>query len=130
MAVTFAMNGVYLGMAAGFLAGMATENVAVGVVVAIAGSVASYYGIRFIEKLLGRGIDAGFTALSNRMSNGRPPSQQYPPSQSYPHPVAPQQHPYPPAPQRYSPPNMTRYPAAGPTPNGHTAPHPNPYGGQ
>lgn len=72
MRITFALNGVYLGMAAGLLAGLASKNAAVGVVVAVVVSVAAWYGIRALEVLLGRSVNAGFTAVTNWLNRPRP----------------------------------------------------------
>ena len=68
MAVTFAGNGIYLGALAGLATAVVTRNLAAGVVVAVAASVAGWYAIRAMEKLLGRGVNAGFTAASNWMN--------------------------------------------------------------
>lgn len=67
---------------------MATNNAAVGVVAAIAGSVAGWYGIRLIEQLLDRGVDAGVTAVANMFAarKSAPPGQYSPPLSSSGHP--------------------------------------------
>lgn len=87
MAVTFAGNGIYLGALAGLATAVVTRNLAAGVVVAIAASVAGWYAIRAMEKLLGRGVNAGFTAASNWMHRPGPPQQYQPPplQQQYPY---------------------------------------------
>ena len=79
MAVTFAGNGIYLGALAGLATAVVTRNLAAGVVVAIAASVAGWYAIRAMEKLLGRGVNAGFTAASNWMNRPTPPQRYQPP---------------------------------------------------
>ena len=75
MNTTYAPNGILGGLAVGLLAFLATENVVVGIVVAIVASVACWYAIRGIEILLERGIDAGFAAAENlyRRRKGPPP---------------------------------------------------------
>jgi hypothetical protein len=79
MGYTFAANGVYVGAAVGLLAGISTKSVGIGIVVAIGVSVAAWYAIRAFEKMLGRGVSAGFTAAQNRMNRPRPPAQYQPP---------------------------------------------------
>ncbi|MBS9535893.1 hypothetical protein KIH27_20115 [Mycobacterium sp. M1] len=64
MAITYAHNGIWLGIGAALFAGMATENVAVAVIAGVAGAVAGVYAIRAIERLIDRGVEAGFTAVS------------------------------------------------------------------
>jgi hypothetical protein len=87
MAVTFAGNGIYLGALAGIATAVVTGNAAAGIVVAIVASVAAWYGIRAMEKLLGRGVNAGFSAASNWMNRPRPSQQHQPSPQWQPHPV-------------------------------------------
>ena len=94
MSITYAPNGIYLGAALGLMAGLATHNAGVGIVVAIAGSVAGWYGIRLIETLLSRGVSAGVTAVSNAVSARRSAA----PGPHSPSPAPPQGAPnYPPA---------------------------------
>lgn len=78
MALTFAGNGIYLGVLAGIAAAVVTKNAAVGVLVALVGSVGGWYAIRAFETLLGRGVDAGITAISNKFHATRPARSQYP----------------------------------------------------
>lgn len=94
MALTFAANGIYLGALAGLATAVMTNNVAAGFVVAVVASVAAWYAIRAIEKALGRGVNAGFTAASNWMNRPKPPQQYQPPQPWQPHPGQ-QQYPYP-----------------------------------
>lgn len=115
MAITLAGNGIYLGALAGIATAVVTENIAAGIVVAIVASVAGWYGIRAVEKVLGRGVSAGFTVASNWMNRPRPPQQYRPPPQWQPHPVQ-QQYPY----QQY--PNP-QYPQAGQPPQGQAPSH-------
>ncbi len=77
MALTTAPTGIYIGGALGVVAGLATQSLVIGVVVVIVASIACWYGIRAVEKLLGRGLDAGLTAISNRYSPPAPSCPQY-----------------------------------------------------
>jgi hypothetical protein len=63
------------------LAGISTKSAGVGIAVAIGASVAAWYAIRGFEKLLDRGVDAGFTAVRNQMNRPQPPSPYRPPPQ-------------------------------------------------
>jgi hypothetical protein len=123
-------------MGLGLLAGITAHNLAVGIVVAVGGSVAGWYGIRAMERLLGRGVNAGFAAISNRIKAAKnaPPATGYPqqpqgygtppsPPPGYPPPAAPPAHApapitngaanYPPA-QSYGYSRYPQPPAAGP----------------
>ncbi|KAA0018534.1 hypothetical protein [Antrihabitans cavernicola] len=67
MRFTGAPNGIVLG----FLVGVATSSAALGILVAIVGSIVGWYAIIAIERLVGRGAQAGFTALSKQYQNAK-----------------------------------------------------------
>ena len=54
---TYAYNGIILGILFGMAAGAYTESIPIGVIVAILGSVVCFLVIRFLENMLGKGID-------------------------------------------------------------------------
>lgn len=75
---TYAYNGIILGILFGMAAGAYMESVPIGVIVAILGSVICFLIIRFLENLLGRGIDKATDAVANqfakRSKKSAPPS--------------------------------------------------------
>jgi len=84
--VTFAPNGIYVGIGLGVVAGLASENLVAGIVVAIVGSVAAWWAIVGIEHLIGRGVEAGATAIGNAYQSRK--SRQAPQPPPNPHPGA------------------------------------------
>ncbi|MDH6244903.1 hypothetical protein M2432_002548 [Mycobacterium sp. OTB74] len=120
MGLTYAPNGVLVGMAAGLLVGVKTHSVAAGIAVAVVASVVCWYAIRGVEILLGRGLSAGFTALENRLSKPNRAQWNQPPPQppvTGAYPQAPQPYPGvapPPAsqqqPNSWGQPGQTQYP--------------------
>jgi len=67
MGITFAPTGVILGVLAGLLVAVASGSTALGVVVGIVASVAAWYAILGIEKVIDRGVEAGFAAVTKRV---------------------------------------------------------------
>ena len=65
---TYAYNGIILGILFGMAAGAYTESIPIGVIVAILGSVICFLIIRFLENLLGRGIDKATDAVANQFA--------------------------------------------------------------
>ena len=65
---TYAYNGIILGILFGMAAGAYMESVPIGVIVAILGSVICFLIIRFLENLLGRGIDKATDAVANQFA--------------------------------------------------------------
>ena len=65
---TYAYNGIILGILSGMAAGAYTESAPIGVIVAILGSVVCFLIIRFLENLLGRGIDKATDAVANQFA--------------------------------------------------------------
>ena len=65
---TYAYNGIILGILFGMAAGAYTESAPIGVIVAILGSVVCFLIIRFLENLLGRGIDKATDAVANQFA--------------------------------------------------------------
>lgn len=99
MAMTYAYSGgPFLGMGAGLLAGIGTNNVAVGIVVAIVASIAAFYLIRVVETLIGRGVNAGVAAATNLLQQHSSPAQ------------------HPQQPSRYAPPPNAQWPPNEPRP--------------
>lgn len=95
MGMTYAPNGVAVGMVAGLLVGIKTHSAVAGIAVAVVASVACWYAIRGAEMLLERGLSAGFTAVENRLNRPKNGQWNQPPSQS------PMTGTYPPAPRPY-----------------------------
>ena len=62
---TYAYNGIILGILFGMAAGAYTES---ALIVAILGSVVCFLIIRFLENLLGRGIDKATDAVANQFA--------------------------------------------------------------
>ena len=70
---TYAYNGIILGILSGMAAGAYTESAPIGVIVAILGSVVCFLVIRFLENMLGKGIDKATDAVANQFAKpGRP----------------------------------------------------------
>ena len=65
---TYAYNGIIFGILFGMAAGAYTESAPIGVIVAILGSVVCFLIIRFLENLLGRGIDKATDAVANQFA--------------------------------------------------------------
>lgn len=65
---TYAYNGIILGVLFGMAAGAYTESVPIGVIVAILGSVVCFLVIRFLENMLGKGIDKATDAVANQFA--------------------------------------------------------------
>lgn len=69
--ITFASNGIIVGVVLGFIVGAMTNNLAIGIVVAITASAVLYFAIRAIEAVIERGATAGTKAVQNRMNARR-----------------------------------------------------------
>ncbi len=65
---TYAYNGIILGILFGMAAGAYTNSAPIGVIAAILGSVVCFLIIRFLENLLGRGIDKATDAVANQFA--------------------------------------------------------------
>ena len=65
---TYAYNGIILGILFGMAAGAYTESIPIGVIVAILGSVVCFLVIRFLENMLGKGIDKATDAVANQFA--------------------------------------------------------------
>ena len=65
---TYAYNGIILGILFGMAAGSYTESIPIGVIVAILGSVVCFLVIRFLENMLGKGIDKATDAVANQFA--------------------------------------------------------------
>lgn len=65
---TYAYNGIILGILFGMAAALYTDSIPIGIVVAVLGSVICFLIIRFLENLLGRGIDKATDAVANQFA--------------------------------------------------------------
>ena len=71
MRKTFAYSSIMIGVLAGLLVYASTQNVLLGALVLIGIAVFGFIAIRFIEKLIGKGVDSAVdAAVSHRKRRG------------------------------------------------------------
>ena len=69
MKKTYAYNSIILGMLVGLLVWVSADNIVLGILACIGVSVVGFIIIRFIEKAIGKGVDAAVGAAQRAYQN-------------------------------------------------------------
>lgn len=68
MRKTYAYNGITIGILLGLMAGLAANNMVIGVIAMIGLSVLAFAAIRLLENAVGAGVDKASDAISRKIA--------------------------------------------------------------